>query len=277
MDALLVEPTELLSPQEAVVFDCRFSLADPGAGLADYQAGHVPGAHYLDLDRHLSGARGRHGGRHPLPDPAQFCELLGGFGVCSDTAVIAYDDSRLAFAARLWWLMHSLGYRPPRLLNGGYRAWLAAGGEPQQALPRTRPRAASAVRGYSGVCDIDGLCAVQAAGALLVDAREPRRYQGVEEPIDPVAGHIPGAVNRPWQGVTDDEGRVREPAAQRSHWGDALDAQDIVVYCGSGVTACVDLFSLALLDREGTLYAGSWSDWCSYLEPQGDDSEKAEA
>jgi thiosulfate/3-mercaptopyruvate sulfurtransferase len=107
---------------------------------------------------------------------------------------------------------------------------------------------------------------LQEGGALLVDSREERRYQGLEEPIDPVAGHIPGAINRPWQGVTSADGRVLDSAGLRAHWGDALEAGQLVVYCGSGVTACVNLFSLALLGREdATLYAGSWSDWCSYL------------
>ena len=119
---------------------------------------------------------------------------------------------------------------------------------------------------YRGWCDIEGLRRAQSSGALLVDSREARRYQGLEEPIDPVAGHIPGAINRPWQGVTDGEGRVLQVSAQSAHWGDALEAGELVLYCGSGVTACVNLFSLALLGRDdATLYAGSWSDWCSHL------------
>jgi thiosulfate/3-mercaptopyruvate sulfurtransferase len=122
------------------------------------------------------------------------------------------------------------------------------------------------VTGFSGYCDIESLRAAQARGALLIDSREPRRYAGLEEPIDPVAGHIPGAINRPWQGVTDAQGIVLDTAALQAHWGEALVAEELVVYCGSGVTACVNLFSLALLGREDAmLYAGSWSDWCTYL------------
>jgi len=180
--------------------------------------------------------------------------------------VVAYDDSRFAAAARLWWLMRSMGYRPPRLLNGGYQAFLASGGTPQSEVPRSRTAAGTANAAFKGYCDIDGLRALQGAGAVLVDSREERRYQGLEEPIDPVAGHIPGAINRPWLGVTDQNGRIRDPDGLREHWGDALDAESMAVYCGSGVTACVNLFSLALLGRDdATLYAGSWSDWCSYL------------
>jgi thiosulfate/3-mercaptopyruvate sulfurtransferase len=162
--------------------------------------------------------------------------------------------------------MRALGYRPPRLLNGGYQGFLSVGGSPQTAVPQSQTRDAISVGVFASYCDINGVRDAQASGALLVDSREPRRYAGLEEPIDPIAGHIPGAINRPWQGVTGPDGRVLGKSALQSHWGDALDAEHLVVYCGSGVTACVNLFSLALLGREdATLYAGSWSDWCSYL------------
>jgi len=165
----------------------------------------------------------------------------------------------------LWGLMRALGYRPPRLVNGGYAGFLEAGGRADTDVPSCRPVAAGAARNFKGYCDIDGVRAAQRDGTLLVDSREPRRYEGLEEPIDPIAGHIPGAVNHPWLGVTRADGRVLDAAGQQAHWGDALDAERLVVYCGSGVTACANLFSLALLGREdATLYAGSWSDWCSY-------------
>lgn len=263
---MLVEAKELLAAVPAVLFDCRFSLADPELGQTQYQQGHIPGAYFLDLNRDLSGAKSGHGGRHPLPEPVAFAALLARHGVGRDTDVIAYDDSRFAGAARLWWLMRSMGYRPPRLLNGGYQAFLAAGGMPEN-LPPPAPRSAEpAAAQFTGHCDIEGLRALQGRGAMLVDSREQQRYQGLEEPIDPVAGHIPGAINRPWQGVTFDDGTMRDTAGLHEHWGDALDAPQLVVYCGSGISACVNLFSLALLGRDdATLYAGSWSDWCSHL------------
>ena len=264
--AELIAPDALSSLADAVVLDCRLSLSDPGLGRSDYAAGHVPGAHYLHLNEDLSGPPGEHGGRHPLPDPQAFAARLASFGVGMTTAVVAYDDNRLAFAARLWWLMRSLGYRPPRLLDGGFAAYLAAGGEVETEVPVATPCEIPEVGTFTGYCDIDGLRDLQRQSALVIDSREERRYQGLEEPIDPVAGHIPGAINRPWQGVTDGEGVARDTDGQREHWGDAVEAEKLVVYCGSGVTACVNLFSLALLDREdATLYAGSWSDWCSYL------------
>jgi thiosulfate/3-mercaptopyruvate sulfurtransferase len=180
--------------------------------------------------------------------------------------VVAYDDSRLAFAARFWWLLRALGYRSPRLLQGGYAAYLQAGGEASVQPVTAQSVVPPVVSTFSGYCDIDGVRTAQRGGALLVDSREARRYEGLEEPIDPVAGHIPGAINRPWQGVTDASGRVLDRHALAAHWGDALAAENLVVYCGSGVTACVNLFSLQQLGRgDALLYAGSWSDWCSYI------------
>lgn len=267
--AQLLEAAELLKgdPVDApVLFDCRFSLAEPGRGRTQYLHGHIPGAHYLDLNRDLSGPEGVHGGRHPLPAPQRFAVMLADYGVDRNTQVVAYDDSRLAGAARLWWLMRSLGYRPPVILNGGYQAWLDAGGEPERSVPALREGASIARVEFRGHCDIDGVRAALEQGAVLIDSREERRYQGLEEPIDPVAGHIPGAVNKPWQNVTSEDGRILDVGTLRAHWGDALEAEQLVVYCGSGVTACVNLFSLALLGQEdATLYAGSWSDWCSHL------------
>lgn len=263
---LIIEAREVIAAPPALVFDCRFSLADPDAGRAQYLEGHIPGARYLHLNTDLSGPPGKHGGRHPLPAAADFSALLARHGVGPDTVTVAYDDSRFAFAARLWWLMRSLGFRPPRLLNGGYRAFLAAGGTPDRQQPSTAAGGADAGAGFTGYCDIEGLRELQRRGAWLVDSREEPRYRGLEEPIDPVAGHIPGAINRPWQGVTSVEGKLLDESGLRAHWGEALDAERLVVYCGSGVTACVNLFSLAVLGRDdATLYAGSWSDWCSYL------------
>ncbi len=266
----VIEPQELIAGVECVVFDCRFILGDPDVGEGLYREGHVPGAHYLHLERDLSGPIAQHGGRHPLPDPATFAARLARVGVTRDTAVIAYDDSRQAFACRLWWLMRAAGYRPPRLLNGGYQAYLQAGGKVIKHEPVPAAVPVEQISGFARSCDITGVREAQGHGALLIDSREPARYCGEEELIDPVAGHIPGALNSPWQAVTDKGGRLLDLDQQRAHWGDVLDAEHILVYCGSGVTACVNLFSLAVLGRhDAVLYAGSWSDWCSYLSNAG--------
>jgi thiosulfate/3-mercaptopyruvate sulfurtransferase len=261
----LVNAGEVLQEPDVVIIDCRFSLADSEAGRALYFEGHIPGAHYLSLSEDLSGPVKERGGRHPLPQPERFAGRLADLGIDKNTAVIAYDDSRFAFAARLWWMMKNLGYTPPRLLDGGYKGFLDAGGVASLEVVARQPCAAPEVGSYSGICTIEGLRLAQQEGAVLVDSREEARYAGREEPIDPVAGHIPGAINRPWQSVTDDSGRMLDLAVQQTHWADVAD-EPLVVYCGSGVTACVNLFSLALLGQdEAVLYAGSWSDWCSYL------------
>ena len=266
--SMTIEPADIALQPEAVIFDCRFSLFQTGEGEALYHQGHIPGAHYLHLERDLSAPVRLHGGRHPLPDPNAFASLLADFGVSKYTVVIAYDDHRHAYAARLWWLMKSLGFKPPVLINGGYRAWLASGGQATTAIPLRKDagKRSTDAAVFSGHCDIDGLRVAQGEGTVVVDSREEKRFLGLEEPIDPIAGHIPAAVNRPWQGVTDSSGHFLSESGQRAHWGEILEDDKLIVYCGSGVTACVNLFSLSLLGRDdAVLYAGSWSDWCSYL------------
>ena len=210
---------------------------------------------------------GKHGGRHPLPDPGVFAQRLADLGIDRQTPVVAYDDSGFMPAARLWWMLRALGYRHVRLLDGGIAAWTAGGGALESDVPRARPVSAPPVGDYQGRLTIDGVRRAITAGALLVDSRDAARYQGLEEPIDPVAGHIPGAVNLPWRDATDDRGLALGESCQRQRIALLEDDRQLVFYCGSGVSACVNLFALHLLGRDDALlYAGSWSDWCSYLE-----------
>ncbi|MDP5053614.1 MAG: rhodanese-like domain-containing protein, partial [Congregibacter sp.] len=233
----------------------------------DYFRGHIPRARYLDLARDMSGDLGVHGGRHPLPAPRAFASVLASMGIGPTTEVLLYDDSRYVFAARCWWMMRSLGYREPRLLSGGYAAWMALGKTPETEVSVAAAAPVPDVpQQWPGCCDREQLAILQGQSALLVDAREGPRYRGEHEPIDPVAGHIPGAINLPWQSFSDESATFIDLAAQRACWGDTLDRRPLVVYCGSGVSACVNLLSLAMLGRDDAyLYGGSWSDWCSYL------------
>lgn len=264
--ASLIQAEEIAQQSCCVIVDCRFSLADIGEGRRLFNEGHIPGANYVDLAQDMSGEIGEHGGRHPLPHPDQFLEFLASLGIGPTTSVIAYDDSRLAYSSRFWWMMRSLGFTPPRLLDGGYAAWCALGIDSEQNSVSPTACSPETGREYQNLCNIDGVRDAHNKGVRLIDSRESRRYQGLEEPIDPVAGHIPGAVNRPWQGVTGSNGKTLSIPEQQAHWGDAIKEQEMLVYCGSGVTACVNLFSLALLGRDDAcLYGGSWSDWCSYL------------
>ncbi len=262
---------EHLADPQVVVVDCRFALMQPDLGQQQYQVAHIPGAFYLDLNRDLSSPVQVHGGRHPLPDVAILAAKLAAMGIYAGagdqppTLVVVYDDSRLAFAARLWWLLRYLGHAQVAVLDGGWSAWQAAGYAVTSALPAPRVGRFVPQVQADWVVDIDQVRS-QPNTTLLVDAREGDRHRGEREPIDPVAGHIPGAVNYPWQDVTDAAGFVRSPAWQRQRWQDLKPGQEVTVYCGSGVTACVNLLALSLAGLPpGKLYAGSWSDWCSYL------------
>lgn len=256
-----------LQDPELLILDCRFALNDPAWGENQYRTAHIPGAYYLHLNRDLSGPVGRHGGRHPLPDPEKLAATLADLGLRPSRQVVAYDDSRLAFASRLWWLLRYLGHDRVGVLDQGFRAYQQAGYPVTTAIPAPQPGEFLPHLRRDWVVDRARVQACQdQPGVVLVDAREGDRYRGEREPIDPIAGHIPGAVNYPWQAVTDEAGSLRSAAELRSHWSDLAQAEEIIVYCGSGVTACVNLLGLAAAGFSNTkLYPGSWSDWCSYL------------
>jgi thiosulfate/3-mercaptopyruvate sulfurtransferase len=252
-----------------VIVDCRFSLAEPELGHQQYQISHIRGAHYLDLNKDLSAPVECHGGRHPLPNLSELAKKLVAIGVnFQETLVVAYDDSRFGFAARLWWLLRYMGHDKVALLDGGWRAWQSAGYPVTDALPPT-PQPGNFVPQLHSewVVNIDEVkVRKDLPGVVLVDSRESDRYAGKREPIDPIAGHIPGAINSPWQDVTDAQGYLRSMPEQKQRWVDVEHSKEVLVYCGSGVTACVNLLSLELAGiHTGKLYAGGWSDWCSYL------------
>jgi thiosulfate/3-mercaptopyruvate sulfurtransferase len=267
--ALLITPAELASRLDSdappVIADCRFALTDPGAGERAWAEAHLPGAHYLHLDRDLAAPRAALGGRHPLPDAASFAARMRAIGLSAGRLLVAYDDSRGAFAARLWWLARYFGHEAVRVLDGGWGAWRAAG------LPVSAERSSATKGNFTArpdprrFLDYEALQRRRALGDVqLVDSRDPARYAGSEETIDPVAGHIPGACNLPWGSATDADGRFLDAEAQRRRWAGLRDGRALVVYCGSGVTACVNLLSLALAGHEDALlYPGSWSDWCA--------------
>ncbi|MEG4104801.1 sulfurtransferase [Microcoleus sp. S13_C5] len=269
-NTLIVSPEWLATNTEnleVVIIDCRFSLADPELGQKQYQESHIPGAFYLDLNRDLASSVGKHGGRHPLPNIEELADKLSAIGINSqETLVVAYDDSRLAFAARLWWLLRYMGHSKVALLDGGFSGWKAAGYPVTNTLPDPREGQFVAQLQQDLAVDIEAVKERKdLPGKVLVDSRESERYEGLREPIDPIAGHIPGAVNYPWQGVTDETGKVRSASEQKQRWTELEKAEEIIVYCGSGVTACVNLLSLEIAGiPDAKLYVGSWSDWCSY-------------
>jgi thiosulfate/3-mercaptopyruvate sulfurtransferase len=265
----LIEATDLaveLRGSDCIVVDCRFTLTDPAAGRAAYGRGHIPRARYAHLDDDLARPPSAGEGRHPLPERERFAATLGRWGIGRDDAVVAYDEGSGAIAARLWWLLGWIGHSRRAVLDGGFAAWQEAGLPVEQTEPEVRARRydAGAAKRESIVTTND-LAAAQAAGDLLVDARAAPRYRGEQEPIDPKAGHVPGARNRPFSANVTPEGRFRAPAELRAELTQLLAGRSpdrLVAMCGSGVTACHLLLAMEVAGLSGgRLYAGSWSEW----------------
>jgi thiosulfate/3-mercaptopyruvate sulfurtransferase len=258
--------SQLDNPKVTIV-DCRFQLADSNWGEEQYQISHIKGAYYLSLDRDLSSKVQRHGGRHPLPDLDILAQKFANMGIVhNETLVVAYDDARFAFAARLWWLLRYLGHNSVVLLDGGWNDWLKHDYPVNSAVAEDRAGSFSPQPHPDWLIDINAVKSAQNQDhVIIVDSRDRDRYLGLTEPIDPIAGSIPGAVNSPWKQVSDQSGYLKSKQAQQQLWQD-YQQEEIIVYCGSGVTACVNLFSLSLAGINNTkLYPGGWSDWCSYL------------
>jgi len=260
---------------DIVVVDCRFALGQPQAGFDAYIAEHIPGAVYLDLERDLSAPKREDGagGRHPLPDVHALTDTLTSIGVTNKTTVVAYDDQGGAMASRLWWLLMYMGHDAAFVMDGGFSAWKQAGYPTVSGAEEAR-RPANAEERFvpnvrtEWVATADDILrkrdAIASGRVVLVDSREDARYRGLSEPIDKVAGHIPGAKHWFWKASLDAEGRFRPVKEQMKRFEPLQSAEEIIVYCGSGVTACPNV--LALREAGFTnvkLYAGSWSDWIS--------------
>jgi thiosulfate/3-mercaptopyruvate sulfurtransferase len=263
-------PDPLLDPP-LVVVDCRFSLADPQLGQRQYAEAHIPSARYLDLEQHLSGPIQPQTGRHPLPAVAQFSQTLAAIGIqLGKTRVVAYDDSKGAFAARLWWLLGYLGHDAVAVLDGGWQSWLAQGYDTATGAPDplSSPATHTPVPAPRTDWVVDrAQVKLRSHPTRLIDSRAPERYRGEVEPIDPVAGHIPGAENAFWQAVIDDQGKLRSQPELQQHWQQFGPTDQAIVYCGSGVTACVNLLSQAVAGYPlSKLYVGGWSEWCRQPE-----------
>ena len=282
MHTTLIEPNELATALAAaldartadpdwVVVDCRFDLARPGWGAEAYALGHVPGALYANLDRDSSSAVTPDSGRHPLPTREMFLATLGRWGIDAKVQVVCYDQGNSAFASRLWWLMRWAGHAAVAVLNGGFAAWQQAGLQVSQQPGGRQPRDFTPSHASPGIVTTAELAQIVAAGQLangersLVDARGADRFAGQNETLDPVAGHVPGALNRPFSQNLDSTGRFLPPDTLRAQWVETLRGRsppDAIAMCGSGVTACQNLLALEVAGLSGArLYAGSWSEW----------------
>ncbi|WHY21819.1 sulfurtransferase [Paenibacillus sp. G2S3] len=253
---------------ELVIVDCRFLLTDPEAGRKAYTEDHIPGAIYFHLEEQLSAPVSEHGGRHPLPEISKLTTVLSKVGINRNSIVVAYDDQGGAYASRLWWMLKYLGHERVFVMDEGYSAWKNG------SFPVSDHQAVRIPSHYEADVQQDMLASmedvqnvVNDGGALLIDSREPRRYEGLEEPIDPKAGHIPGAINKFWKEVLDEQGRWKSTEVLKEHYEGIDPQQEIIVYCGSGVSACPNVLALGKAGyRNVKLYAGSWSDWISYEE-----------
>lgn len=254
-----------LSNPDWLVIDCRFELGKPDAGRLAWQAGHIPGAIYADLERDLSAPVTSRTGRHPLPAIGDIEATLSRFGVTAQTQVVCYDAGNAAYAARLWWMLRFVGHGAVAVLDGGFAAWV----EESRALATAtvaRPPTAFVARPRPGMLiDAAGVAGALAQGELLVDVRGAERFAGTVEPLDTVAGHVPGAINLPFLGNLDARGRFLPASVLADRWRERTgnaEGRTAICMCGSGVTACQQLLALEAAGVSGArLYAGSWSEW----------------
>lgn len=270
----LISARELIADLESdappLVLDVRWVLgaADP---RGDHDAAHIPGSRYVDLEVELSGPGDPAAGRHPLPDPDVFATTATGWGVGPETAVVAYDDNGAMAAARLWWLLRWIGHEAVRLLDGGLGAWRAAGGEVASGADEAAVASATPLVARAGSMPTVTADEIASGGVgVLVDARAPERFRGEVEPVDPVAGHIPGARSVPTAGNLAADGTFRPPTELRARFVEAgvVEGQPVVAYCGSGVTAAHELVALEVAGLAGraALYPPSWSGWVADTE-----------
>jgi thiosulfate/3-mercaptopyruvate sulfurtransferase len=256
-----------LDDQQVRIVDCRFSLANPEKGGLEYRESHIPGAVYFDLEKDCSGIVGVHGGRHPMPDVDQFIEKLEKAGIDENTLVIAYDNGDGPYAARFWWLLRYFGHEKAVVLNGGIHEWVNASYPTTTEIPffeKTKFNISINSDLLATMEEVKEVVMHQQDHVILIDSREQKRYLGIEEPIDKKAGHIPGAVNKPWmEGLRD--GHIKSAEEQMQRFADIDQKKQLIVYCGSGVTAVPNFLSLKEAGFEKVkLYVGSFSDWISY-------------
>jgi len=264
--------TQLQSTHPPLVLDVSYDLLQPDAGRAMFAELRISGAQHVDLSRDLSAAAGAPtacGGRHPLPTREDFAQWLGSRGITAETAIVAYDRNGTMFAGRLWWMLRWCGHTHVQLLDGGLPAWQAVGGELAQGESHWSPKPATYALGLpqTRLVTLDEVAAGWPSRQhRLVDARAAARYRGDTEPLDPVAGHVPGALNRPFDQNFNDQGQFKDAATLRAEWHALLGegATDaVVLMCGSGVSAVPNLLAMELAGlRHGGLFAGSWSEWC---------------
>lgn len=256
------------NPDQLVIADVRFSPGNEGYGLEAYQREHVPGAVFIDLKKDLMDPPGEHGGRSPLPQPDELARRLGNLGIDTNTPVVVYDDDLRPEGARLWWILKYLGHGSAFILDGGYAGWKSAGYPLISGKIEVTPRSFQASVQEDWLADVNEVrVKLGAAGVTLLDSRDWKQFTGETAPLDPVAGHIPGAVHAYWKDGVDEDGTLKGAERQRERFAGIDPDHEVIVYCGSGLSACPNVLALREAGyRNVKLYAGSWSDWISYKE-----------
>jgi len=257
-----------LGDAQWVIFDSRHDLVDANKGRNAYEAGHIPGAYFISLDRDLSGPKTGKTGRHPLPAPEGFVATMNRFGINPGMQIVIYDDTQGSYAGRLFWMLRWIGQDKVALLDGGIPKWIKEGRAISKDVPAERVGSIVARPGLGATVDVHFVDRFKESGEItLIDARAPNRFAGEGETLDPVGGHIPGAVNRFWQKNLNADGTFKSPEMLRTEFRELLggaDASKVVHSCGSGVTACHNAFAMELAGLPtGRLYPGSWSEWCA--------------
>ncbi|OAS82727.1 sulfurtransferase [Metabacillus litoralis] len=250
-----------------VIVDTRFNLSNPEEGYKQYLEGHLPGAVYVDLEKHLSEPIDKHGGRHPLPQVDKLAKKLGDLGISNDSHVVIYDDQGGMNASRLWWLLNYIGVSNAVVLDGGFKKWTIENNSVTAVVPNPSPKTLlpQLNNEWKWVDHFEVQKKLNQTDTILIDSRENPRYLGEFEPIDAVAGHIPGAKNYFWKDVLNKEGSWKEIEELITNFSDIPLNKEIIVYCGSGVSACPNILALKEAGYSNVkLYAGSWSDWISY-------------
>lgn len=270
--SVLIDAQELAKLQaqgaaNLLLVDCRYSLTDPLAGVQAYGQGHIPGAAHADLGTLLSGPVNPRSGRHPLPDPQAFAQGMAALGAHDDTLIIAYDAQDSMFAARLWWLLRWVGHENVRVLDGGLSAWEASGGALSTAPAKAQSGSFSLRPPVARTMEFNEVLAnLENREKQLLDARSPDRYRGENETLDPIGGHIPGALNRFFKDNLAPDGRFKPATQLRQEFQQVLGdtpPESVLHQCGSGVSACHNLLAMEFAGLPGsTLYPGSWSEWC---------------
>jgi thiosulfate/3-mercaptopyruvate sulfurtransferase len=268
----LIEASELKKwldhEDDFLLFDCRFDLTDSEAGYQSYLKGHIPTAIYVNVDRDLAGKKNGKNGRHPLPSIEQWQKTYAELGIAPNKKIVIYDNQGSIYAARLWWMLHSVGHSDLFLLNGGYQAWVRANYESEirehlrVAAPETK------LQNYQNVVLVDAVEGnIKTSKFTILDARANDRFQGKNETLDPVGGHIPGAINRCFKDNLEANGEFKNINALKQEYAALLNetpSEKIIHQCGSGITACHNLFAMELVGLKGSsIYVGSWSEWCS--------------